>query len=50
MISIKYLLTVNALMKGGAFISCGNSQKKSQQIEESEDAILKAPAFNADSA
>lgn len=33
-----------------AFISCGNSQKNSQQIEESEAAIVQAPAFNADSA
>ena len=38
MISIKNLLAVTALMTGGAF-SCGNSQKNSQQIEESEAAI-----------
>ena len=50
MISIKNLLAVTALMTGGAFISCGNSQKNSQQIEESEAAIVQAPAFNADSA
>ena len=50
MISIKNLLAVTALMTGGAFISCGNSQKNSQQIEESEAAIVQAPTFNADSA
>lgn len=50
MISIKNLLAVTALMTGGAFLSCGSSQKNSQQIEESEAAIVQAPAFNADSA
>ena len=49
MISIKNLLAVTALMTGGAFISCGNSQKNSQQIEESEAAIVQALAAFRDS-
>ena len=50
MISIKNLLTVAALLTGGALISCGSSSKNSQQTEETEEAIVQAPAFNADSA